>query len=469
MVGLKITDTATPPRCMESRTAAATASSGDADLPPDWPLVPLGALCSFGNGVNADKSAYGKGTPFINVLEVITHTHLRAPHIPGRVRLPKSAREAFAIRRGDILFNRTSETQNEVGLAAVYNDDEPVVFGGFVIRGRFTSTRLDLTYAGYALRAPTVRSQIVSQGQGAIRANIGQENLKRVLVPIPSQTEQRAIASVLSDVDELIGSLEALLAKKRAIKQAAMQDLLTGRTRLPGFRGEWEKRAIGDISDIKNGGTPRTGVPSYWGGRIPWCVPTDITASQAKYVVATKRNITSKGLASCGATLLPAGALLLCSRATIGEVKIASIPVATNQGFKSLVCGESVEYEFLYYRLLTLKERMIDLATGSTFLEIGKRDVESLLIDLPPRPEQQAIATVLSDMDDEIAALERRLDKTRAIKQGAMQQLLTGSIRLPIADDGAPADDAGRAPKPCCANRGRTGTLAGPPAQGTGP
>ena len=272
-------------------------------------------------------------------------------------------------------------------------------------------------------------------------AHLPKDKLDAVPLPVPAGAEQRSIATVLSDVDELIGSLEALIAKKRAIKQAAMQELLTGRTRLPGLQGEWGAVVLGDIADIKNGGTPRTGVPSYWGGRIPWCVPTDITASQAKYLVATNRNITSKGLASCGATLLPAGALLLCSRATIGEVKIASMPVATNQGFKSLVCDESVEYEFLYYRLLTLKERMIGLATGSTFLEIGKRDIANIRFPLPPLPEQQAIAAVLSDMDAEIAALEHRLAKTRAIKQGVMQQLLTGSTRLPLPDD-AEDDDA---------------------------
>ena len=264
-------------------------------------------------------------------------------------------------------------------------------------------------------------------------------------VPLPPLPEQRAIAAVLSDVDELIGSLEALIAKKRAIKQAAMQELLTGRTRLPGFGGEWEMVALADVADIRNGGTPRTRFPAYWGGRIPWCVPTDITACRGKYLVTTTRNITPKGLASCGATLLPAGSLLLCSRATIGEIKIASMPVATNQGFKSMVCAESTDNEFLYYRLVTLKERMIDLATGSTFLEIGKRDLANICIDLPPLPEQRAIATVLSDMDAEIAALERRLDKTRAIKQGMMQQLLTGAIRLPIPDadrEGDPIHDA---------------------------
>ena len=225
-------------------------------------------------------------------------------------------------------------------------------------------------------------------------------------------------------------------------REGYKQQLLTGRPRLPGFRGEWETIALGSIVDIRNGGTPRTGVPSYWGGRIPWCIPTDITASRGKYLTATARNITPEGLASCGASLLPAGALLLCSRATIGEVKIASMPVATNQGFKSLVCGASIDYQFLYYRLLTLKEQMVGVATGSTFLEISKRDVANIHIDLPPLPEQRAIAAVLSDVDEMIGSLEHRLEKTRAIRQGMMQQLLTGSIRLPLPDADTEGDHA---------------------------
>ena len=137
------------------------------------------------------------------------------------------------------------------------------------------------------------------------------------------------------------------------------------------------------------------------------------------------------GLYGSGATLLPKGALLLCSRATVGEVRIAAMPVATNQGFKSLVCGESVDNEYVYYCLLTLKEQMVDFATGSTFLEISKRDVANVRLPLPPHPEQRAIAAVLGDVDALIESLEALIAKKRAIKQAAMQQLLTGRTRLP--------------------------------------
>ena len=261
-------------------------------------------------------------------------------------------------------------------------------------------------------------------------AHLPKDKFEAVPLPVPPPAEQRAIAEALSDVDGLLGALEALIAKKQAIKKAAMQQLLTGKTRLPGFSGKWTEATLGEVSEVKNGATPSTQVAEFWNGTIPWCTPTDVTGALGKYLFTTERSITETGLASCAASLLPRGSLLLCSRATIGEVKIAATEMCTNQGFKSLVCRKGVSNEFLYYLVLTLKPQMLERAIGSTFLEIGKRDLASIPIRMPKEAEQIAIATVLSDMDAEIAAIEQRRDKARAIKQGMLQQLLTGRVRL---------------------------------------
>lgn len=194
---------------------------------------------------------------------------------------------------------------------------------------------------------------------------------------------------------------------------------------------DWTRSTIGEIATIYSGATPSTQVAHYWNGDIPWCVPTDITADDGKYLHSTERRLTQAGLDSCAAKLLPVGTLLLCSRATIGEVKIATTAVCTNQGFKALVCHDDVSHEFVYYLLLTLKPRMVERASGSTFLEIGKRDLASIPIALPGETEQRAIAEALSDMDELLGALEALIAKKRAIKQAAMQQLLTGKTRLP--------------------------------------
>jgi type I restriction enzyme S subunit len=222
-------------------------------LPADWDLVPVADLLKLHNGVNADKTSYGAGVPFINVLEVITKSHLHAADIPGRISLSRRAIDSYLVRRGDVVFNRTSETQEEVGLAAVYADDEEVVFGGFVIRGRQTSDAdLDDRFSGYALRSPYIRRQIIARGQGAIRANVGQNDLRTVLVPRPPRREQEAIAQALTDAEALIESLRHLLAKKRQLKQGTMQQLLSGKRRLPDFSEAWEVKRLGDCFALVN-------------------------------------------------------------------------------------------------------------------------------------------------------------------------------------------------------------------------
>jgi type I restriction enzyme S subunit len=198
----------------------------------EWEPRQLGGLLDFQNGVNAGKEAYGRGIPFINVLEVVENTHIEVTDIPGRVDVPSETRNKYSVQSGDILFNRTSETREEVGLASTYIGDEPVLFGGFVIRGRPVGNELNQAYAGYALRAPSVRKQIISSGQGAIRSNIGQQRLAKVEIPLPSLDEQRAIAEVLSDMDAEIEAWETRRAKTEAVKTGMMQELLTGKTRL---------------------------------------------------------------------------------------------------------------------------------------------------------------------------------------------------------------------------------------------
>lgn len=254
--------------------------------------------------------------------------------------------------------------------------------------------------------------------------------IENIEVALPDYTQQVATAEALSDIDSLISSLQKLIEKKKAIKQGAMQELLTGQKRLPGFSGEWSKQQLGDICDIINGGTPSTSIAEFWNGNILWCTPTDITRCSTKYIYTTESKITESGLKASSATLLPKGALLLCSRATIGEVRIAGNAICTNQGFKSLIVRQNISSEWLYYMVHVLKFNMLEKAIGSTFLEISKKDLAELDIIVPEFTEQKAIAQVLSDMDSEIELLEKKLAKYQQIKQGMMQELLTGRIRL---------------------------------------
>jgi len=400
-------------------------------IPKGWELVPFSELFEFKNGVNAEKRAYGYGVLFANVLEVITNSHLRTTDIPGRVSLPKVLTELYRIRRGDVLFNRTSETQEEVGLASVYLDDDSAVFGGFVIRGRPKADSFDPIYAGYALRAPLVRAQIMAKGQGAIRANIGQGDLRQVHVLRPQIEEQRAIAAALSDVDGLISMLCKLIGKKRAIKAATMQQLLTGKTRLPGFKGDWDVKRIGEFTDCTAGGTPSTSVPGYWGGSNRWMSSGELNL---KIVTEVEGRITDKGLYGSSAQMLPVSCVLIGLAGqgkTRGTVAINKVPLSTNQSIAAVYPDRSFCPEYLYYNLDTRYDELRSMSTGDGGRGgLNLKIIRAIAVPLPELKEQIAIASVLSDMDAEIAALERRRDKTKAIKQGMMRALLTGRIRL---------------------------------------
>jgi type I restriction enzyme S subunit len=263
--------------------------------------------------------------------------------------------------------------------------------------------------------------------------SVRMEMIAGMKIPLPpTKAEQEAIAEALSDADTHIESLEQLIAKKRQIKQGALQELLTGKKRLPGFSGEWEVKTLGKLAIIRSGGTPSTSQSQFWDGNIPWCTPTDITALDgSKHLGETSRKITQAGLASSSAELLPVNTVIMTSRATIGECAINLRPVSTNQGFKNFIPSDETDVEFLFYLLTTQKPGFIALCAGSTFLEIGKTQLNGYEVIVPPeKKEQTAIANILSDMDAEIAALETKLTKARQIKQGMMQELLTGRIRL---------------------------------------
>ena len=398
-------------------------------IPEDWEVRCLGASATFRTGPFGSalhKADYvAGGTPLINPMHIIDGRLLPEE----RISVSNFAADrlvAYTLIPGDIVIGR----RGEMGRCAVVRPSHTGWLcgtGSLIIR---CHNDVDAEYVQRILTTKRVIGAIESASVGSTMINLNQAALSGLQIPCPPSPEQRAIAEALSDVDGLLGALAALIAKKRAIKQAAMQQLLTGKTRLPGFSGEWNNTTLNEVAEIKNGATPSTRIAALWNGTIPWCTPTDITGTAGKYLSKTERYITEAGLTSCAASLLPPGALLLCSRATIGALKIATTKICTNQGFKSLVCRQSISNEFLYYLVLTLKPQIIERAIGSTFLEIGKRDLASIAVTMPREGEQTAIAAVLSDMDAEITALEHRRNKTKHIKQGMMQQLLTGRVRL---------------------------------------
>lgn len=402
-------------------------------IPEDWEVKALADLYHFRNGFNADKRAYGHGVRFINVLEPIRYSHLFGPEIPGRVSIPPASAATYAVRKGDVLFNRTSETDAELGLAAAYLGLEEVVFGGFVIRGRPVDGSFDPAYAGYGLRAPVIRSQVIPLGQGAVRSNIGQDRLGRVFVPVPPLPEQQAIAGALSDVDALLDGLDRLISKKRDLKQATMQQLLTSQMRLPGFSGEWEVKRLGKLGAfLKGKGVKREEANS---GDLPCIRYGEIYTHHNDYVRSFYSWI-SREVATT-ATRIRRGDVLFAgsgeTKEEIGKcVAIVDDCEAYAGGDIVILRATNVDPMFMGYYCNTpaVNAQKSSRGQGDAVVHISAAALASVEVMLPPIAEQTAIAAVLSDMDAEIAALESRRDKTRALKQAMMQELLTGRTRL---------------------------------------
>lgn len=272
---------------------------------------------------------------------------------------------------------------------------------------------------------------------GSIHNTIYMPVFKALQIILPPLHEQRAIATALSDVDALLGALERLIAKKRDLKQAAMQQLLTGKIRLPGFHGEWEFKALGDLGSTFGGLTGKT--------------KADFGEGSGRYI--TFMNVMSNVVINCDAfervkvsptesqnRVMKGDLLFNGSSETPEEVALCSVLAedVPNLFLNSFCFGfrfrEAVETHglFLAYYLRSKlgREMMKSLAQGSTRYNLSKVALLKSLLLLPRMSEQKAIAAVLSDMDAELASLEQRIAKTRTLKQGMMQELLTGRTRL---------------------------------------
>lgn len=203
------------------------------DIPKDWQVKKLGYIFSFKNGVNTDSSNYGKGIKFINVKETINTNFIMENDIEGSVSVSDSIIKENLVRKGDVLFNRTSETIEELALSTVYYDDKVALFGGFVIRGRQITKDLDLDFKRYCFQSIEIRKQIISYGSGSIRKNIAQTNLKNVYLIVPTITEQQKISKYLDEklihFDNTIEKTKKSIKKLKEAKEALISQAVTGK------------------------------------------------------------------------------------------------------------------------------------------------------------------------------------------------------------------------------------------------
>jgi type I restriction enzyme S subunit len=315
--------------------------------------------------------------------------------------------ERIMVKPDDVLICVRNGSRDLIGKSALLDErTKGMTFGAFMAVFRSPIGRL----SSYFFQSSILKRQIEAH-LGATINQITNKSLNSFKVPLPcSEAERSAITIALNDVDELIAAQERLIAKKRDIKQAVMQQLLTRQARLPGFNGEWKEKPLGDVVQIKKGQLITTST------LIPGDVPVIAGGKQAAYFHAAANRT--------GRTIT-----ISASGANAGYVALYNEPIFASD-CSTISEAESYSLDFIYFLLLLNQEAIYKAQTGGAQPHVHARDLNPLTFSFPEANEQAAIAQVLTDMEAEIRSLNKRREKTRAIKQGMMQQLLTGKVRL---------------------------------------
>ncbi|MDD2746569.1 MAG: restriction endonuclease subunit S [Acidithiobacillus ferrooxidans] len=327
---------------------------------------------------------------------------------------------------GDILMTITGN----VGRVVYFLDIETANINQHIARIRISSSSVDSGYIYHYLSQPAIRVYFGSITTGQAYPQISLRQVRNVQIPLPPLPEQHAIATALSDVDALISSLDALISKKKQIKQGAMQELLSGKRRLPGFSGEWEVKRLGEIGDIDPENLSNNTAADFFFYYISLeSVDNGTLIDSQPYSFGTAPSRARR-------ILRDEDIMISTVRPNLKSHLYVSASISgmiCSTGFSVLRPHKSIVYpQYIYANLFggAIAQQINSLISGSNYPAISRSDIANLFVPLPPLPEQQAIAAILSDMDAEITTLETRRDKTKLLKQGMMQELLTGRIRL---------------------------------------
>lgn len=372
-----------------------------------WSERQLGEMGVFSKGSGISKADADSGNiPAVRYGEIYTVHNDYIKGFFSRISA-EVACKAKQLRYGDLLFTGSGETRDEIGKCVAFLDNITAYAGSdIIILSPYNS--YDSMFLGYLLNSPAVVSQKAQKGQGDAVVHITSSALFDIILTLPeSLLEQRAIAAALSDADSYIAALERLIAKKRNIKQGAMQELLTGKRRLPGFTGEWNIKLLGEVLKVGHGKSQR-----------------GIETASGKYPILA----TSGVIGRTSVFLYDKPSVLIGRKGTIDKPQYMDSPFWTIDTLYYTIINEESYPRYLYYLFCTIDWSSLNEASGVPSLSANV--IEKLQVIIPEKPEQTAIATFLSDMDAEIDALAAQLDKAKYIKQGMMQELLTGRIRL---------------------------------------
>lgn len=407
-------------------------------IPKDWDVKCLGEIGECVIGLTYDPSnVKSDGLLVLRSSNIDDGKLIFEDNVFVDVEVPQK----LIVRSGDVLICVRNGSRNLIGKCALIDKTaEGMTFGAFMSIFRTEYGQ----FVFYQFQSDLIKTQI-AENIGATINQITNKNLNSFKIPFPSdKNERNSIAAALSDIDALLTARDSLIAKKRLVKQGAMQGLLTGKKRLPGFRGEWVVKPLGDLFDFSGGYTASRDQLSSEGycylhyGDIHKSNKTFVDVSTEFHDIP-KLNVLLKKVPET--SLLKDGDVVYVDASEDDEGTSRHVVVINPDGIpfisglhtivaKSKTDELAHSYRHFCFQTRAVKNQFLFYAVGTKVSGISKSNIANIKIPVPSIAEQTAIAEILSDMDAEITALEAQREKTRLLKQGVMQELLTGRIRL---------------------------------------
>ena len=387
----------------------------------DWQSTTIGELLDFKNGLNKEKSFFGFGTPIVNYTDVYHHNGLHSDNIKGKVSLSKDEIRRFEVRKGDVFFTRTSETPDEVGISSVLLDEiQDCVFSGFILRGRPKTDKLLPEYCQYCFSSKKVRDEIIKHCTYTTRALTNGKVLSAIDISIPEIDEQRAIADAFACVEAHIANLTELIEKKKAIRDGALEDLVSGRTQLEGQTISWVDTELGELATYRKGNG--SGTKDHY-----------ISTENINQGFSDIQRYSTKDAVE-GCVFYENDTLIANIRPYLRKVWYAEFSGICSLDVLALQPKSAIDTKYLYY--LVANDRFINYVMngGVKGIKMPRGDKKFMLKYSVRIPSEKAIQTelaqMITSMDNEVASLEEERDKIQQIKAGMIDDLLTGRVRL---------------------------------------
>ena len=372
------------------------------------------------------------GIPSLPILTVSIHSGvsdgaLDDDELGKKVKRIEDKTQYRTAHSGDLVFNMMRAWQGAIGVVR----SDGLVSPAYIVATPDKSA-IYPPFMDYYMKTPQMVNRIHRKSYGVtdFRLRLYWDSFAMIGCAMPPLPEQKKIAEILSAQDKLIALKEKLIEEKKRQKKYLMQQLLTGKKRLPGFSGEWYTERLDDFCLFVGGGTPDTKNVEYWQGDIPWISSSDLRSDDL-YNVNTNRYITNDAVQSSATKKCPAGSILVVTRVGVGKVAIAPTELCTSQDFTSVIQNK---YDNMYiaYAIYWLMQEKSTQVQGSSIKGVPSKEFQNYTVHIPPINEQCAIVSVLSAIDREIDLLAHIIDQEKQKKKALMQLLLSGVVRVNV-------------------------------------